>query len=188
MDYQNSFEVERYLSRFQQILDNMSYQMTSVSMTNNITKNFIRTMIPHHQAAIYMCQNLLQYTTYQPLIKIAYDIISTQTKGIKEMQEILRTTVDYSNTTRDVNRYLDRYYEITYYMIQRMQNSLQSSNINLNFVSEMIPHHEGAIAMCRNLLQYPIDPRLRRIANSIIEEQSRGVQQLKQIQKNLTSY
>ena len=47
-----------------------------------------------------------------------------------------------------------------------------------NFISEMIPHHKGAIAMCNNLLQYNIDPRLRKVAENIIKEQSKGVEEL----------
>ena len=49
----------------------------------------------------------------------------------------------------------------------------------------MIPHHEGAIAMCENLLKYRIDPRLKGVADSIIEEQRQGVEEMKQIQKRL---
>ena len=66
-----------------------------------------------------------------------------------------------------------------------MTNSLRSNNINLNFISEMIPHHEGAIAMCQNLLQYNIDPRLRVVAENIIKEQSQGVQDLYEIRNML---
>jgi len=62
-----------------------------------------------------------------------------------------------------------------------MRNSFRSNDIDLNFINEMIPHHEGAIKMCENLLKYRIDPRLAEIANSIIIEQSEGVRQLKRI-------
>ena len=70
-------------------------------------------------------------------------------------------------------------------MICRMKNSPRGININLNFVNEMIPHHEGAIAMCENLLQYCIDPRLKCVAETIITEQSQGVKELEEIKKQL---
>ena len=66
-----------------------------------------------------------------------------------------------------------------------MKNSPRCVNINLDFVGEMIPHHEGAIQMCNNLLQYRIDPRLADVARTIIEEQSRGVKELEQIRRML---
>ena len=159
--------------------------MLNTAITNNITINFISTMIPHHQAAIYMCENLLDYTNYQPLQEIAKNIISMQTKGIEQMREIAMTTYGYSNNRKDVRFYEKNYFCITRQMICKMKNSLRSENINLNFISEMIPHHEGAVQMCENLLKFSIDPRLANVAKNIIYEQSEGIRQLKEIEKML---
>ena len=153
----------RYLFRFDEILNQMESKMLNPNITNSITINFIQCMIPHHRAAIYMCQNLLQYTNYPPLLKIAYDIIQMQEKGIAQMEEIEKT--------KD--------------MIEKMRNSPRCLSINLDFVNEMIPHHEGAIAMCENLLQYRIDPRLVDVAKTIIREQSEGVNELENVRKRL---
>ena len=169
MDRQSIIRAQRYLNRFDQILSEMSEKMLHAELTNySITIDFIRCMIPHHQAAIYMSENLLMYTRYQPLIEIAKGIIAMQTKGIEEMKEILRTTSVYMSMERDINTYLTKYFEITNNMIEKMKNSPRCVNINLDFVNEMIPHHEGAIQMCNNLIQYYIDPRLRNVANTII--------------------
>ena len=83
---------KEYLLKFDQILNNMGERMLSDDIINNITINFIRCMIPHHQAAIYMCENLLKYTQYKPLIAIANNIINMQTRGIEQMRQIERTT------------------------------------------------------------------------------------------------
>lgn len=185
MNCQNMIDSRKYLYEFFQILNNMENKMLSAMVTDNITINFIRAMVPHHQAAIYMCQNLLRFTNYEPLEEIARNIISTQTKGISEMREVAITTSGYSNTRREVNLYEKAFLCITKNMICRMRNSLRSNDINLNFVSEMIPHHEGAIKMCENLLKYRIDPRLNEIANNIIKEQTEGVKQLEEIRNML---
>lgn len=176
---------KKYLERFDEILNNMSREMLSQRVTCSITSNFIRCMIPHHQAAIYMCQNLLKYTNYKPLQDIANNIIVTQTKGIEQMKNILMTTRGYINSRQDVNCYMNEYLEITRNMILNMKNSSRCNNINLNFTSEMIPHHEGAIKMCNNSLKYSIDPRLVKVAESIIKEQTEGVSKLKEISKRL---
>ena len=62
MDYQRVARARRYLYRFDQILDEMAEKMLNPNIVNNITLNFIECMIPHHQAAIYMSENLLRYT------------------------------------------------------------------------------------------------------------------------------
>ena len=174
-----------YLERFDKILCTMACKMLSKSPTNSITLDFISCMIPHHQAAIYMCQNLLKFTSYRPLQEIAHDIIRMQTRGIKQMREIAATTRCVNNTCKDVNMYFSKYREITENMVYRMRSAPRCNNINLNFTNEMIPHHEGAIEMCNNLLKYPIDRRLEAVAKNIIAEQSRGVRQLKEIRDDI---
>lgn len=163
----------------------MACKMFSQRVTNNITKDFIVCMIPHHEAAIYMCQNLLKYTKYPSLQEIAENIINTQTRGVEQMTNILETTKDCVNSVEDVNCYISKYLIITKNMVCKMENSPRCIDINLSFVNEMIPHHEGAISMCENLLKYCIDPRLKAIAESIIKEQSEGVIKLKKIKDEL---
>ncbi len=187
MDCNKMQNAKLYLARFFQILNQMEQQMTSAKPIDNITVYFIRCMVPHHQAAIYMCENLLKYTNYTPLENIANNIIQTQTEGIRQMKEIAQTTKGFNNCPEDVKCYTEKYLSITQNMFYRMRHSCTSTNINLNFTSEMIPHHEGAIAMCNNLLQYCIDPRLAGVARNIIREQSEGVRQLELIQNNLSA-
>lgn len=175
----------KYIQRFDKILYDMSCKMLSRCPTNSITLDFIKCMIPHHQAAIYMCENLLQYTCYPPLKDIAHNIIRTQTNGIKQMREIASTTTCLNNTCCDVNRYFTQYRNITKNMVCKMRSAPRCNNINLNFTNEMIPHHEGAVEMCKNLLKYPIDCRLEEIAQNIITEQSEGICELKRIRNDL---
>ena len=44
-----------------------------------------------------------------------------------------------------------------------------------DFARMMIPHHQGAIEMARLQLQYGKDPRLRRLAQGIIVEQTQEI-------------
>lgn len=183
MEYQ--IDVNTYLSIFDQILYTMSSKMFEEFKTESITINFIDCMIPHHQAAIYMCENLLQYTQNRDLKRIASNIIQTQEKGIREMIKIRNTTSYLYNSDIDMYRYLEEYLSITEEMVNRMSNSPRCFNIDLDFINEMIPHHEGAIKMCHNLLMFSIDPRLARVAENIIQEQSRGVEELYHVREQL---
>lgn len=177
--------LKNYLFEFDQILNEMANGMLTQRTENSISAYFIVCMIPHHQAAIYMCQNLLRFTSDISLKRIATNIIQTQTKGIVQMNEIMQTLPPFQNTSMDTNFYNNTFYTITTAMITQMVSSKRGSSIDLNFISEMIPHHEGAIEMCQNLIKYPIDPRLYKVAIHIIEEQSKGVQELKSLQEQL---
>ncbi len=176
-----------YWNQFSKILCQMADKMLNTKKTNNITLDFIQCMIPHHEAAIAMSKNLLNYTSYIPLQKIAKGIITMQTRGIEQMEQIAKTTPKVYNSMIDAWNYRQKYLEITQNMIEKMKNSPRCYSINLSFINEMIPHHEGAIAMCENVLQYRIDLRLRKVAETILQEQSQGVEELRQIRKRLVA-
>lgn len=178
-------DTKNYLFQFDQILNDMANKMFSNKITNNITTDFITCMIPHHQAAIFLCQNLLNYTNNKALKEIAQNIIRVQTRGIQEMRQILSSGTGFKNSIMDSNIYINNYFNITNTMIMKMVSSVRSGNINLNFTEEMIPHHQGAIDMCNNLLNYYIDPNLYKLASNIIREQSIGIRKLREIQNTI---
>lgn len=184
-NYQLRENTKKYLERYNEILCDMSKKMLSQNIRNSITINFIECMVPHHQAAIYICENLLKYTKYQQLQKISNNIIQNQKEEIEEMKEIGKTTRGYINSRQEIMYYMNEYRKITENMLEKMKNSPNCSNINLNFINEMISHHDGAILMCYNLLKYRIDPRIKQVAETIIVEQKSGIKQLKEIQKKL---
>ncbi len=186
--YFEANEVKKYLKEYDQILYEMQNKMYTSKVTNNITLDFIRCMTAHHKAAIEMCENLLKYTNYYPLMEVANNITATQEHGIIQMKKVASMAKEYRNHPMEVNDYMRGYLNITGNMIYKMDNSLRSMDINLDFISEMIPHHEGAILMCENLLNYNIDPRLGEIAMNMIKEQTEGIKQLKRVQKNLLQY
>lgn len=51
-----------------------------------------------------------------------------------------------------------------------------------DFVSHMIPHHEGAVSMAKIELQYGKDPELRKMAEAIIKAQDDEIAFMKQWQ------
>lgn len=51
--------------------------------------------------------------------------------------------------------------------------SMENAAIDRHFIEQMIPHHEGAIAMAELALERSERPEIRSLANSIVEDQSR---------------
>ena len=68
-------------------------------------------------------------------------------------------------------------------MMEKMEDAEPTGNINQDFLEEMIPHHEGAVAMAANLLKYTNNKDLQKIANQIIANQSMQIKQMKKLQE-----
>jgi len=170
-----------YLCEFYRILERMIQGMTGAELTDSISRNFIVQMIPHHEAAIEMSQSLLRYTTFTPLRQIACGIVEEQTKSIADMRAALEACGGLLSPEQDLCLYQRRFQQITGRMFRRMDDAPASNNLNVDFMREMIPHHEGAIQMSENALCFPICPELKPILRAIIVSQRKGVRKMERL-------
>jgi uncharacterized protein (DUF305 family) len=56
-------------------------------------------------------------------------------------------------------------------------------NYDLRFIDAMIPHHEGAVVMAKDVLQKSKRPELQKLATAIISAQTEEIAQMKQWRK-----
>lgn len=183
---QLSGDTKRYLRRFYEILDEMIGGMTGAALTDSISHNFIVQMIPHHRAAIEMSESLLMYSELAPLRRIAENIIREQTQSIEDMKRALPVCETKHNSRVELSGYGKRFEEITLVMFSQMRSACSDNDINADFMREMIPHHQGAIRMSKNALQYPVCPQLDPILQAIITSQKRGVREMESLLRQIT--
>lgn len=171
-----------YLRSYCCILDNMIRQMNKAEMNDSISRNFILQMIPHHQAAIDMSASLLQYTSCEALQLIARNIIDEQTKSIADMRSIVCSCAKVTNSMDDLCMYQRRTEQIMHNMFSKMRCARTTNSIDCDFMWEMIPHHQGAVEMASNTIQFDICPELIPILTAIITSQKKGIAQMRQLQ------
>ncbi len=72
-----------------EILKTMFHRMAGARQDNCINCNFLREMLPHHKGAVKMSENALRFPICPELVPILDAIITSQKKGIAEMERLL---------------------------------------------------------------------------------------------------
>jgi len=168
-----------YINTYCEIYRNMENAMTGVNLTDSISQNFINQMIPHHEAAVKMCENILKYSDCQSVRCIAENIVAAQSQSIDDMKKIYDSCACFVNTDPDNEYYQLCFDEICQEMFCLMRNARTVDSVNANFLYEMIPHHAGAVRMAMNAMRYPISPALRSICCDIVRSQSKQIGQMR---------
>lgn len=83
----------------------------------------------------------------------------------------------------DTKEYLSVYHCILDEMIWGMTGAQLNDSVSHNFIVQMIPHHQAAIEMSKNILKYTENETLRSIASNIIEEQTKSIENMMEIEK-----
>ncbi len=148
---------------------------TSDRMTTQFEVNFLTGMIPHHQMAIRMSQVALRNSANAEVRDLAQRIIAAQRPEIRQMQGFL--AVDGVRGYRPTPSSDERA------MLQELR-SLRGSDFDRAYLSEMIGHHQAAIAGehsmpgARECLERAAQPGLRQLCSNIVSTQTQEIQEM----------
>lgn len=174
-----------YMNLFYGILEEMIWGMTKVELTDSIGVNFIRRMIPHHKAAIDLSKNVLRFTQNQELRQIASEIIEEQTRSIQNMEHLECGCQAYKNSKEELCCYNDKITAAMTEMFACMRSARAVNNIGCDFISGMVPHHEGAVKMASETIAYQICPELNEILYQIIVSQKAGICRMHELSEKM---
>lgn len=140
---------------------------------------FINDMTSHHQGAIDMA-NVAETKAEHPQIKaMAAGIIAAQKAEIATMRTL-------RNDMREMGMHQDGHMGMSdaeMGMDMNMSDLEKAKPFDQAFMDAMIPHHQGAITMARQLLKDGKSPELQAMANNIIQAQAAEIAQMRQWQK-----
>ncbi|MBN8833694.1 MAG: hypothetical protein ABS68_09100 [Niastella sp. SCN 39-18] len=149
-------------------------RMMAMPMTNDPEIDFSKMMIMHHQGAMNMANVQLQDGKNDSLKRTAQKIIRDQQMEIQQFQAILATlTVD--NTDME---YMMEQMEGMKKMDKAIDVQLITGDIDNDFATLMIWHHQSAIDDASGYLHHGNNAQLKTIANNIIKAQTMEIQEL----------
>lgn len=149
---------------------------------------FIDAMIPHHEGALVMAQEVLQKSQRPEMKKLAEEIIKAQTKEIAEMKQWRKAWYPKASATpmawhAAMGHMMAMSEDQRKSMMMSMDLGKADPQFDQRFLNAMIPHHEGAIVMANDVLSKAKAPELKQLANNIITSQQAEIDQMKQWRK-----
>ena len=140
---------------------------------------FIDAMVPHHRSAIEMARVATQAGLSQPdLVGIARDVVSTQQREIDQMLAWRRVWYG-SAKLGPVDGEALGLSLAEMGMSHGASELADSHDVDAEFATMMIDHHEGAVRMAKLALERSERPKVRDLAREIIEAQEREIAVMK---------
>lgn len=136
---------------------------------------FLDTMIAHHQGAIDMA--LLADTRAQHSKALAKRIIDEQRREIAQMKEWRGRW--FGDASPAINMDLPGMRTGMAGMDLAKLDLLKENAFDLEFVRQMIPHHEGAVLMAKGVLAQDAYGELNTLADEIIKAQTTEIEQMR---------
>ena len=133
---------------------------------------FIDEMIVHHQMAIISSEHMISDSERPELRQLAENIEESQSKQIDQMQEWRDEWYPDAGRTSGMPRGMMGETMGHGMMGGSMRGMAGGDATNAAFLRMMIPHHRQAIDMSEKALDKAEHPELRKLAQTIIAEQS----------------
>lgn len=179
-------QTKDYVSTYTAIFNKMKESMNTAPNTGNVNLDFVLEMTPHHEGGIDMAKAILKYGTNDDVKKIAQHIVTSQEAQLPLMQQMkIAFEKEPPSSKEDSENYIKTYNQIKANMFKEMESVPLTGSANSIFLKQMIYHHEGAIAMAKDILNYTNSPQLKALAENIITTQSKGVEEMNQLLKTM---
>ena len=155
------------------------HEAMSIEFTGNADIDFLRGMIPHHQGAIDMAKIQQAYGNDGTVKFFTNKVIRDQTKEIRLMQLLLQTLEYEQATDTAINAAAIEANEMVNHTMHQNMMITFSDNADIDFMTGMIPHHQGAVEMAKVVLEHGNDKRVRDLATGIINAQTTEIAAMK---------
>jgi uncharacterized protein (DUF305 family) len=145
---------------------------------------FIDAMTPHHQGAVVMAKAAQQKSKRPEIQKLAANIIQAQAKEIAQMKQWRKAWYPKaSDTPMAYNAQMGHMMAMSSGQKKGMMMSqdlgVADADFDLRFINAMIPHHEGAVTMAKEVLGKTKRPEIKQMAEAILTSQQSEIKEMK---------
>jgi uncharacterized protein (DUF305 family) len=165
--------------------DNMGHRAMDLGPADaDLDLRFIDAMTPHHQGAVVMAKEAQQKSQRPEIQKLAAAIIQAQNQEIAQMRQWRQAWYPKASGTAMV--YDTQMGHMIPMSSEQMKGMMMSQDLgtadpkfDLRFIDAMIPHHEGAVTMAKDVLGKTKRPEIKQMGKEIVTSQQAEIEQMK---------
>lgn len=178
--------LNKYLTEQDSIMMAMMEDMVIRTPSGSASLDFLKGMSAHHKAAVSMAESYLKYGgENEEMANLAKDIITAQKEELKQMDDLMKQYENQTEETKeDEEAYLKRYHEMLSSHSSHHISSSEVSDIDHAFAAGMTEHHQMAVSMAEDILEYTKHEKVRTLAQSIIDTQKKEIEQMESFLAN----
>ena len=155
----------------------------------NFDLRFIDAMTPHHQGAVEMAKEAQVKSKRPEIKKLADNIIKSQNQEITQMNQWRQAWYPKAGDKpmaydSQMGHMMEMSSEQTKSMMMSQDLGAADAEFDLRFINAMIPHHEGAVTMAKDVLSKSKRPEIKQLAQEIIKAQNTEIKQMQQWRKS----
>ncbi len=152
------------------------HNMNGMKMTGDFDYDFANTMVAHHQSAVDMAKDVISKGSNAEVKTMAQNIVTAQEAEIAQFKSILKDS-KMPEMKKEAGEAHNELGETMEKMETKMNGIKKSGNADKDFLMMMIPHHESAVTMGEDELSHGKNLELKKMAQKIIEDQSKEIKQ-----------
>jgi uncharacterized protein (DUF305 family) len=148
----------------------------------SVDRHFIEQMIPHHEGAIEMAKLALERSKRSEILSLSKGIIEAQESEIVKMKQWYKEW--FGGVVPAIGGHMMNGEMMGGTMhMNGMSGDLDdlknAKDFDLEFIRQMIPHHEMAVMMAGMLKGSTDRPEMKKLADDIITSQSREIEMMR---------
>ena len=138
---------------------------------------FLQDMVPHHESAVAMAQIALQRAERPEIRQVAQSIIQDQNREIEQMKRILGDKASKPSSGGMGGMDMGGMKMDSTADIEKLRTA---EPFDRAFIDAMIPHHESAIQMAKDVQGKAKSQEVKDLASAIITAQEQEIAQMRE--------
>ena len=181
-----------YLKRYELVLKDFQDKVALVEKTGDLNVDFLHQMLAYEQMGVEMGKSELQFGDHKRLKEVTHDHIKIMKKGIRDIEKLLKQTVedpvvDEANETEYFELYTPSYDAmlLALQLEKEGETVKKTGSVDQDFITKFIPYLEFKLQFSNHVLDKSEHEDIKELASTLVTNTEKQLEILKEMQESI---